>query len=224
MAVQRPLAIAHRGAHETLPENSMPAILRALELGAQGIELDVHATADDVLVVHHDPDISDGRRISTLSYTQIAAVQLAPAVAVPRLDAVLEAVGTRAIVFIETKQTGIEMLLLRAVRNTSAECAVHSFDAPTVSNIKSFMPSLRVGLLTTGGAGAALSKLASTGADDLWHLASDIDPDLATSVHAAGKSVIAWTSNDASEWKRLASFGIDGICTDNIGKLAAAAW
>ncbi len=224
MAAPRPVAISHRGAHDALPENSLPAILRAIELGAQGIELDVHATVDDTLVVHHDPDLKDGRRISSLRYREISDFELAPGIGIPRLDALLEAVGTRATVFIETKQTGIEMLLLRAVRNASAECAVHSFDAVTVSNIKSFMPSLRAGLLTTGAPAAALSSFAATRADDLWHLASDIDRELVRAVHAEGKSVIAWTSNEAGEWKRLSALSVDGICTDNIGGLAAAAW
>ena len=47
--------IAHRGTPRELPENSLPGFARALEAGAQGIELDVHLTADGVVVVHHDP-------------------------------------------------------------------------------------------------------------------------------------------------------------------------
>src|SRR6266699_5128243 len=50
----KPEKISHRGAHQTLPENSIPAFLRAIELGADAIELDVHATRDGVVVVHHD--------------------------------------------------------------------------------------------------------------------------------------------------------------------------
>ena len=50
--------ISHRGAHQTLPENSIPAFLRAIELGADAIELDVHATSDGVVVVHHDPVVN----------------------------------------------------------------------------------------------------------------------------------------------------------------------
>src|SRR5664279_1154546 len=50
----RPKLIAHRGISRERPENTLPAFLRALELGADGIELDVHCTKNGVVVVHHD--------------------------------------------------------------------------------------------------------------------------------------------------------------------------
>ena len=49
-----PLIIAHRGASLQAPENTMPAFRRAIELGADGIELDVHMSADGYLAVIHD--------------------------------------------------------------------------------------------------------------------------------------------------------------------------
>ena len=48
------LVIAHRGASSELPENTLPAFERAIELGADYVELDVHADADGRLVVTHD--------------------------------------------------------------------------------------------------------------------------------------------------------------------------
>ena len=72
--------ISHRGAHQTLPENSIPAFLRAIELGAEAIELDVHGTKDGTVVVHHDrvvnaPDRSP-RRISDLSLSELQEFRL----------------------------------------------------------------------------------------------------------------------------------------------------
>jgi glycerophosphoryl diester phosphodiesterase len=51
-----PVFYAHRGATAELPENTMPAFRRALELGAVALEMDVHMTRDGVIVVSHDPD------------------------------------------------------------------------------------------------------------------------------------------------------------------------
>src|SRR5262249_20251434 len=53
----RPLVFAHRGASHQALENTIEAFVLAQELGADGIELDVRATSDSVLVVHHDPQI-----------------------------------------------------------------------------------------------------------------------------------------------------------------------
>ena len=50
-----PIAISHRGLRATATENSIPAFDAAIDAGAEAIELDVHATVDGVIYVHHDP-------------------------------------------------------------------------------------------------------------------------------------------------------------------------
>jgi glycerophosphoryl diester phosphodiesterase len=62
-AAQRPVEIiGHRGAAGLAPENTLAAFSRACAIGVDGIELDVHLSADGVVVVHHDyalnPDIA----------------------------------------------------------------------------------------------------------------------------------------------------------------------
>src|SRR4051794_17525468 len=56
---RRPLVLGHRGASAVAPENTVSAFVRARELGADGVELDVRRTSDGVLVIHHDPAIRD---------------------------------------------------------------------------------------------------------------------------------------------------------------------
>ena len=85
--------IAHRGVPRELPENSLPGFARAVELGADGIELDVHLTADGVLVVHHDPVLTgpnkqiDARepRIDELTWDALTDFPIAYGVPIPRL-------------------------------------------------------------------------------------------------------------------------------------------
>jgi glycerophosphoryl diester phosphodiesterase len=57
-AAPRILVEGHRGARAVMPENSLPAFEYAIRVGADVLELDVWVTADDVLVVHHDPLIN----------------------------------------------------------------------------------------------------------------------------------------------------------------------
>lgn len=57
MSRSRPLKIAHRGGSGLWPENTMAAFQNAITLGVEGIELDVHLTKDNVLVVHHDESL-----------------------------------------------------------------------------------------------------------------------------------------------------------------------
>src|SRR6476646_12003248 len=76
-----PELISHRGAHQTLPENSIPAFLRAIELGADAIELDVHATSDGVVIVHHDSNVTapgeTPSRLVDLSASELSRFPLA---------------------------------------------------------------------------------------------------------------------------------------------------
>ena len=59
-----PRIVGHRGASATHPENTLAAFRAAKEAGADGIELDVRRTQDEVLVVHHNAHLADGRLIS----------------------------------------------------------------------------------------------------------------------------------------------------------------
>jgi len=98
--------IAHRGAHNkqfNCIENTDAAFARALKLGCWGIEFDVHATADNILVVNHDPDLNrlwnKSYSINKLIFAQLR--ELAPEV--PSLDEVISRYGKRMHLFIELK-------------------------------------------------------------------------------------------------------------------------
>src|SRR5712671_2783922 len=88
--------ISHRGAHQTLPENSIPAFLHA-------IELDVHATSDGVVIVHHDPIVTAPgvatSRLLDLTASELSRFPLAHGIEIPTLGAVLNAIGDRAKVY-----------------------------------------------------------------------------------------------------------------------------
>src|SRR6185503_16073460 len=102
--------IGHRGAPREYPENTLPAFERAIELGADAIELDVHVTADGVPVVHHDPDVraEPRRALAQMTWSEVARVHLAPGIAIPSLEQVLAAVGNRAMVYVELKGSNSE--------------------------------------------------------------------------------------------------------------------
>ena len=88
-------------------ENTLPSFAAALAAGASGIELDVHATVDDVVIVHHDPAVR-GLEIRRSRWSDIAGIQLAPDVGIPTLDEVCALVHGVAELFVEIKGAGIE--------------------------------------------------------------------------------------------------------------------
>jgi glycerophosphoryl diester phosphodiesterase len=78
--------IAHRGAfkNNNLPENSIAALKAAIRLGCYGSEFDVRMTADDTLVINHDPYYK-GLEIKTSSYGQLKALPLSNGEVIPTL-------------------------------------------------------------------------------------------------------------------------------------------
>jgi glycerophosphoryl diester phosphodiesterase len=221
----RPEWISHRGAHQTLPENSIPAFLRAIQLGADAIELDVHATSDGIVIVHHDPVVNAPgeatTRIADLSAPDLVQrFPLAHGVQIPTLNAVLDAIGDRARVYVEIKAENIEPLVVRCIRESDTDCAVHSFDHRIVKTVKGIFPAIRTGVLEVARHVDPLASLAATGAQDLWQEVSFIDEELIARVHSANARVIAWTSDDPQQWETLSRLGIDGICTNRIAELA----
>ncbi len=226
-----PERISHRGAHDTFPENSIPAFLQALELGADAIELDVHATRDGVVVVHHDPLLNAGGMpnrekpaIAELAAGRLREFPLGDGILIPPLAQVLEAVGFGPMVYIEIKGKNIEPLVVRCIRESRANCAVHSFDHRIVQTVKKLFPAIRAGVLEVARHIDPFSALSCTGSEDLWQEVSFIDEGLVSRVHDQGGRVIAWTSNDVAQWKTLKSIGVDAICTDRVADLAAFHW
>jgi glycerophosphoryl diester phosphodiesterase len=223
-----PEKISHRGAHQSLPENSIPAFLRAIELGADAIELDVHATLDGTLVVHHDFEVNaEGAprsRIAEIPFAELRRFPLSDRIEIPSLKDVLSAIGDKVFVYVEVKAPEIEAMVTRVIRESPARCAVHSFDHRIVKNVKNFLPAIRTGVLEVSRHIDPAVSLQATGAQDLWQDVAFIDEELVGRVHAVNSRVIAWTANDADQWETLRRIGVDGICTDRIAELGAISW
>ena len=223
-----PEKISHRGAHQTLPENSIPAFLRAIELGADAIELDVHATLDGTLVVHHDDAVNapgePQRKIAQTSSSELKNFPLADGIEIPSLADVFSAIGDKAFVYVEAKAPDIEPLVTRAVRESNTRCAIHSFDHRIVKTVKKILPAIRTGVLEVSRHIDPAVTLRATGAEDLWQEVSFIDEELVARVHSVNGRVIAWTANDADQWETLRRIGVDGICTDRIAEIGAIEW
>ena len=217
-----PEAISHRGLHTSLPENSLPAFEAAIQAGAQGIELDIHASADKVLFVHHDFFVQtpDGLApITTLDSAAISSIRLAGDAAIPTLDQTLEAIADRAKVYVEIKGRNIEEAVTRCFRRHSAfldNYAVHSFDHRSAKRMLELSPNVRTGVLQGSYPIDSCSVLRIAGAVDLWQHVEFVDDELVQNIHTCGGRVIVWTANTERQWESLANAGVDGICTDRV--------
>lgn len=211
----RPSIIAHRGASGYEYENSRAAFRRAVMLDADGIELDVHATRDGAIVVHHDFEIAGVGPIGQLSLEQARQVRIRNGEVLPLLSEVLGLVGERD-VWIEVKSLpeAHDCALLEVLDRGPApeRYAVHSFDHRIVRRLGGTRPELKRGILLSAYLDDPVAAMRAVGATTLWQEWLQVDQDLVRRVHAAGGKLVAWTVNEVGDLERLARLGVDGLC------------
>lgn len=233
--MRSPQIFAHRGARRQAPENTLPAFARALELGVDGIELDVHCSRDGRLVVHHD-FLLDGLTNATGPVTSLtweecakldAGSHFAPefaSVGIPTLDEVLDLVGDRCRVNVEIKDespTGGHAVspLVETIRdrNLFDQVIVSSFNPISLIQLRWLEPRVELGLLFEEPLPPWLRRAWFTDilqpqALHPWSvLVDECFMDFAREV---GCAVNTWTVNDLEEAHRVAALGVDAIITD----------
>lgn len=228
---------SHRGRGTGFPEASRAAFERAIALGVTTLELDVQASADDILVVHHDlalgADCRDaagrnlgGRALRMLESSELATVACGgePLVLLDDVLALVRAAARPVHVSIEIKlqdpdaappRERLARLVRDAVRRHGLErrCLVQSFDWPVLREVARVAPELStaVNVRHRRHFDAALD---ATGADVLQPRLSALRQDDVERAHARGVAVVAWTVNEASDLERLHHWGVDGVVTD----------
>ena len=214
--------VAHRGASHERPENTIAAFQRAIELGADGVELDVHLTADGVLVVHHDaaPHVAPNAALANLGIRSLTAEQLrsfrVDGQPIPTLEEVIGVAKDRATIYCELKGAGTAAAAVGLLAPLKDRAAVHSFDHRQIADARRIAPSVPRGVLEASYHIAPTASLESVDAAVLWIAAELIDADLVSAVHARRGRISAWTVNTTEEMTRLAKLGVDVLCTDDV--------
>ena len=201
-------------------ENTLPSFQLALDAGADGLELDVHATSDGVVVVHHDAVLPLGTAIADLTLAELRRHEAEPGVPIPTLGELCELVAGRATLFVELKGEGIERLALEALEGYEGALAIHSFDHAMIQRLARLDPSVRLGILFDEPPADVAASMAACGAIDVWPHWPLVTEALVSAVHDAGGRVIPWTVNDQRQALTLAALGVDALCGDDVRILA----
>lgn len=239
---KQPLIFAHRGTRETAPENTLPAFAKALEIGVDGIELDVQCSTDAELVVVHDFDVDQTTNgvgpVSQFTVAELlkldAGTHFDPSYAgtrIPLLIDVLDLVQDQCIINVEIKSRDakggpeVEPLVeLIQTRNLYEQIIVSSFNPPSLIKMRWADPTVRLGLLYFDPLSPYLQKawLSPIIAPEALHPHySLIDQEWMEHTKAGDYSVNTWTVNDLDEAQRLADLGVDVILTDMPDQLLA---
>jgi glycerophosphoryl diester phosphodiesterase len=231
-----PLAFAHRGGAAAGDENTAEAFGRAIALGYRYLETDVHATADGVPVVLHDPDLErvsgTAGLVARLRWADLATVRVGGAAAVPRLEDVLAA-WPRTRFNIDVKADAAAGPAVAAVDAAGAADRVllASFDDRRLARLRALAgPRVVTSLGRRAVArlrAASLAGLRFRPAPTVvaaqvpvrYGRVTVVDRRLLACAHRAGLQVHVWTVDEPDEMRRLLDLGVDGIMTDRVETL-----
>jgi glycerophosphoryl diester phosphodiesterase len=220
------LVTAHRGNSRAAPENTLSAIRKAIESGADYTEVDVRQTADGVIVLLHDRDLKRvaglSRRIDELTYEEVRRLDVGswfdPGFAGEQVPTLAEAINLcrgRIRMNIELKFFGPDRGLAQAVAllvrelDFESDCLVTSFDYDALRQANRHNPRLRTGLIVAH----ALGDVSRLEIDALSVRTDFLSDDLLSAAHRHGREVHVWTVNDARQMTRLLKRGVDNIIT-----------
>ena len=219
--------MAHRGAAAAAPENTLAAINRAIDSGAQWVEIDVQETADGQIVVIHDSDLKKiGGSALTVAGSTLEQLQqvdigswFGPEFAdqrIPTLEEVLELCKGRIGVNIELKYYGKQVRLEERVaeiveRSGMVDQVVFmSLSYDGIQTLRSLRPDWKVGLLSS----VAIGNLADLDVDFLALNGRAASRHMIRQAHKRGKQVFVWTVNDPVAMASMIGRGADALITD----------
>jgi glycerophosphoryl diester phosphodiesterase len=212
---------AHRGSAQVVRENTVAAFAAAVALGADGIELDVHLTADGVVAVHHDAEVPGRGRISELTSTELPDW-------LPALPQALDACRPLR-VNIEMKNeletwTARDDLLAAKVAELAVSreevdaLVVSSFSLRAIGAVRARAPRVATALLVepADSAADALATAHDHGHGALHPFFLAVDQALVDAAKAVGMAIRPWTVDDPGLIAALAEIGVDAVITNDV--------
>lgn len=224
--LKRPLVIAHRGASAYKFENSISAFRKAIEMKADMIEIDLHKTKDNVLVVSHDNNLKriTGKNVnvSDLALKQLKKLKLRNREKIPTFQKVINLTKGKCGLYCELKVMGAEDLFVNAIKDNNLEKSViaTSFIHPIVRKIKRKCRKIRTSILFDYLPINPLHMLYSAKANYFHPSSGDfenIEEILGKAMkylRFLRKGIISWSENSPQRMRKLIRANINGICTD----------
>lgn len=219
------LIIAHRGASAELPENTLPALNRALEHKADGIEIDVCYVDGDVFIFHDrylERLTATPGRLLDLTQTQIRALKIFGQHPLPTLKQALELINGRCLLNIELKgEVPLDVLQgeLDYAKNhcnfTEQTLLVSSFNHHWLKALKQRCPWVRLGALSASCLLDYAEYASRLNAYSVHACVDFLCPELIDDAHRRGMPVYVYTVDEAHDILELKKMGVDGIFTNH---------
>ena len=221
----------HRGARGHAPENTLRSVRQALDLGADGIEVDVH-WADGRLMVIHDDTLertTDGfGLVAEKSFAYLRSLDAGEGEHIPTLAEIFDAVHRRAIINVELKGAGTAEPVVHIIEHYVGkqgwryeDFLVSSFDLAQIRAVKSLQPAIRTGALINKVPPDQAEFAARLGAWSLHPSKRCVTSGLVADAHQRGLKIFVYTVNRPAEIALMNQLGVDGVFTDYPERVAS---
>jgi glycerophosphoryl diester phosphodiesterase len=219
------LKIGHRGAKAHVTENTLASFAKALELGADALELDVQVCATGELVVLHDftvDRVTNGTgEVHKLSLAALKELTVQGGHSIPTLDEVFDAIPKNCLVNIEMKgrhtaQPVSDFIERYVSRKGYAyeRLLVSSFQRDELQNMSRMNPNVHLGILTQASITQAWEWAQEFNAKALHPHYTLLTESGVKKAQEAGYKIYTWTVNEPEDIARVKALGVDGIISD----------
>ncbi len=213
------LKIAHRGASGYEPDNTLRSFEKAIELGADMIEVDVHLSKDGVPVVIHNYEI-EGNPINGLTKDELKQFDVGKKEKIPTLQETIDCVKGRCLLWIELKGEKTEQPVIDLIRKNGLEhdVIIGSIDLNKIRRLKQLAPEIITSILT-GEKDIDFVKLAQEAQADCILFCWEQHPyphtmltdKLMKTCEDAGLKVVIWHEERPDEIREIVKLNIYGI-------------
>lgn len=222
---QNPLVIGHRGARGHLAENTLPSIAKAIELGVDGIEIDIFKCASGELVVFHDQTLekltNSKGYIEQLTLDSIRKIDVLNGYTIPTLEEVLDLINGRVFLNIELKGTQTALLTNEIILSyferkewDLSKILISSFNWEELEIFYSVNSEVSIAILTEDDPLDAIPIAKQLNAVAINPEYVSLNTGNIDKIKKEGLKIFTWTVNDPQEIKDVITLGVDGIITD----------
>jgi len=212
--------IGHRGARGLEPENTMRSFRKALELGVDYIECDVHMTKDGHIVLMHDHTVDRTTNasgpVNSFTFDEIRKLDAGEGEIIPTLQQLLDLARGKAELHIELKDETATEPTVRLVEKNGMEAEVFltSGNTGTLKRVRELNASIATEHIFGEPPDDAIDRALSVGAKRVSCHISHLTSQFVRKAHENGLQVIAWPPNTVEEARKAIECGVDLICTD----------
>ncbi len=244
------IRIAHRGASGSAPENTLAAFKKAIEIGTDAVELDLHRTADDEIVAIHDATLDRTTNLhGPVNQATLVDIKRADAGAwfdveftgepIPTLTETLECIALKTLPVLEIKEPDIGEAVIEKIRefelsvqnggnpiNILGRVIIISFHASVLKTVREMEPYISTGWLigsqdSDASPAQLCEQLCTLGSRILNVNHLMITSEFAYQVRRRGITLWCWTVDDIARMRELKRFGVHGITSNYPERFAA---